>query len=300
MSAPRIVRYPAGTTFADYIEYQVNYVNYRTGWHIPGTELWIGDECRLRINTLGCKGPDLDPALGTIAYFGDSTVFGLWSDGWPFHVDVPGYQTLNTAVEGHCFNRMITRFRDLGARVPLDAVVVGGTWHNLLYNEHGEHAWAMFMGRFESAAPLAVCTLPTALTSECCARGLEPLVRGATGKAFRAWGTMDTDPAQTTRVYDAAMRYNAFVRRYCRVSGAILIDLYDVYRPPTYDAVPDMFEDPVHARAALYPQLAARARACLTPRLPVRQATVPTKEPAPRAGGAGTEGLPPQHVYPLW
>src|SRR5438552_207952 len=71
----RQVLYPANVRFAEYADFQINYLNYRTGELIPSTELWIGDLLTMRINSLGCKGEELDPALGVIGVFGDSATF---------------------------------------------------------------------------------------------------------------------------------------------------------------------------------------------------------------------------------
>src|SRR5579871_5604556 len=132
----RRVLYPAGMRFSDFADFQINYLNYRTGNLIPDSELWIGDELKVRINSLACKGDEVDPELGVIGVFGDSAVFGSETDAWPFHLDILGYQSLLTAVEGHDFKRMHERLKELQPKVRFDAVVVSGSWHNLAYNQH--------------------------------------------------------------------------------------------------------------------------------------------------------------------
>ncbi|MBI2189248.1 MAG: SGNH/GDSL hydrolase family protein [Acidobacteria bacterium] len=266
----RRVTLPPDFSFEEYSNYQVNYMNYFTGWLIPSTEVWIGDERWMRINAHGCRGEELDPRVGTIACFGDSTVFGS-RDCWPAHVRVPGFQVLNAGVEGHGFERMIERYEELSARLPLDVVVVAGGWHNLVYNEFGEYAWASFLSRFEEARRLAVCTLATSLTPDSAERGLGDLIDGRAGrKPYRPLGSWPTGPAKTREMYDALLHYNDFVRRYCRRTGAILIDLFTVYRPESYEAMPDMFEDPAHARPQLDPVLARQVEHALAMHVPAR------------------------------
>lgn len=270
METTRRVSLPPDFRPEDYQDYQVNYMNYHTGWLIPGTDLWIGDKRWLRINAHGCKGEDLDPQLGTIAIFGDSTAFGTGRDCWPSHVRVPGYQVLNAAIEGHNYERMVERYLDLSPRLSLDAVVISGGWHNLVYNDFGEYAWASFLSRFETARLLAVCTLATSFTSEGIDRGTDDLIAGRAGRKPYASGGWPTAPGKAREVYDALLRYNDFVRRYCERTGAILIDLFNVYRPESYRAMPDMFMDPSHPLPALYPALARRLADALAPRLPAR------------------------------
>src|SRR5579862_9354376 len=119
----RRVTYPAGACFPDFADFQINYLNYRTGDLIPDTEVWIADELKMRINSLACKGEELDATLGVIGVFGDSSVYGSELDAWPFHLAIPGYQPLLAAVEGHDFKRMYTRFLELRDKVQFDTVV---------------------------------------------------------------------------------------------------------------------------------------------------------------------------------
>ncbi len=304
--SPRRVFLPEGARFEDFSDYQVNYLNYRSGWLIPSTEVWVGKELRMRINSLGCKGAELEPTRGVIAYFGDSTTFGANLDAWAFHVGVPGYQALNAGIEGHDLVRICARYRQLREKVEFDAVVVGGSWHNLVYNDHSERFWS---GAFELLRSgdhfTALCTLPTAYNEACCARGLDDLIAGrAGGKPFSAWKSWPTTPEKTREAFEAVLRYNDFVRGYCARTGAALIDLFEVWRPTAYDDVADEFTDPVHARLDLYPRLGRRAYEALVSVLPscatapqiAASFDVPAESVAPRTG----DEMLSKNVYPLW
>ena len=299
---------PRGTCFATHTDYQVNYINYYTGWLIPNTEVWVGDERLMKINSLGCKGEELDPRLGTIGFFDDSTTFGASNnrvpDSWPFHVRIPGYQALNAGVEGHPFDRLCARYDGLSTQVDFAAAVIAGTWHNIVYNKVGEQAWAGYFARFSTARVLAICTLPTAFNPESSRRGIDELVCATGPNAFHHWGNWPGSAAKSRQAYDAVLRYNAFVRKYCRESGAVLIDLFYAYRPESYANMPDMFTDPIHARADLYPALGLYAADRLARVLPSRADVPIVALEAPQMAAhhdVSPDSLALDHrVYPLW
>lgn len=303
----RRVIYPAGVRFADFADFQINYLNYRTGDLIPDTEVWIGDELKVRINSLGCKGDELDPALAVIGIFGDSGVFGSETDAWPFHLRIAGYQPLLTAVEGYDFKRIYQRFQELHDKVRFDVAIIAGSWHNLAYNRHDEVYWnEMFDSFCGKDRKTALCTLPAGIDEDACARGIDHLIAGgAKGRQFAAWGWWPTSAEKTREIYTGLLRYNACVRRYCQAFGTILIDLFDAYRPSDPEELASGFFDPCHPRPEIYPVLAEVARKALEPRLPVRRATAaeqPQLRPvAPlKAAAAASAQLPNTKVYPLW
>lgn len=300
MSHIRLVQYPVGTRFEAYTDFQVNYLNYRSGWPIRNTEVWVGDDLWMKTNSIGCKGRDLDPDAGVIGFFGDSSIFGMAfdrraADSWPSHVSLPGYQVLNAAVEGHAFDRICARYAELRRQVDFSAVVIGGTWHNLVYNDCSEDAWLSSFTQFSGAHVLAICTLPTSLIPASSERGIDDLIQGRAGRQpFLAWGDWDTSAAGSRAAYEGVLRYNQFVRRYCRKTGAILVDLHSVYRPASYDDLPDMFLDPAHARPELYPALAECVNRALAGRL--KKASHPIAA-SPTPAGAHEMN---HNVYPLW
>jgi hypothetical protein len=301
----RRVLYPAGVRFADFADFQINYLNYRTGNLIPNTELCIGDEVKVRINSLACKGEELDPDLGVIGVFGDSAVFGSETDAWPFHLGVRGYQPLLTAVEGHDFKRMYERYQELQAKVSFDAVVVAGSWHNLAYNRHDETYWnEMFDAFCGKDHKTALCTLPAGIDEYACEHGIEEWVTGGVKlQDFAPWGWWPTSAEKTREIYTGLLRYNACVRRYCKAFGAILIDVFEAYRPADPVELASGYFDPCHPRPSIYPLLAAVARKALEPRLPVRSASGRERPaPVPALAKAATAGpqLPSTKVYPLW
>jgi hypothetical protein len=291
--------------FADFADFQINYLNYRTGNLIPDSELWIGDELKVRINSLACKGEELDPELGVIGIFGDSAVFGSETDAWPFHLQIPGYQPLLTAVEGHDFKRMHERLEELQPKVSFDAVVVAGSWHNLAYNRHDEVYWnEMFDAFCGKNHKTALCTLPAGIDEYACEHGIEDWVaRGVKGQDFAPWGWWPTSAEKTREIYTGLLRYNACVRRYCKAFGAILIDVFEAYRPSDPEVLASGYFDPCHPRPSIYPLLAAVARKALEPRLPVRGPSGRERTPAAplvKAAAASGPHLPSTKVYPLW
>jgi hypothetical protein len=303
----RRVHYAAGARFADFADFQINYLNYRTGDLIPNTELWVGADLKVRINSLGCKGDELRPELGTIGVFGDSAVFGSELDAWPFHMGIGGYQPLLAAVEGHDFKRMQARWQALRTEVQFDAVVVAGSWHNLAYNDHDEVYWnAMFDSFCGKDHMTALCTLPAGISEYACDHGIDDWVaNGVKGSDFAPWGWWPSSAEKTREIYTGLLRYNACARRYCKAFGTILIDVFEAYRPSDPEELASGYFDPCHPRPEIYPLLGAVARQALESRLPVRRThgkEGPKELLISRAAAAGAGGpqLPSNKVYPLW
>lgn len=303
MTALRRIQFPAGVRFDDYTDYQGNYMNYRTGWLIPNTEVWSGGDLMVRINSLGCKGPELTPGVPVIGVFGDSTTFCAGPDAWASHTRVPGYQTLNCGIEGHDLTRLCERYQQLQPSVDFAAVIVAGSWHNLVYNRTDEDFWTASLDTVDDDQPVAVCTLATALVPACRERGLDDAIKAvyANNLRFASWGNWPTTPEKTRDLYDGMMRYNDFVRAYCERRGRILIDLYEAWRPASYEQMGDQFMDPAHHRTSLYPDLGRIAAAALAPHLIGRDdlsagAALPL---LPMPTSADDDALH-RNIYPLW
>jgi hypothetical protein len=201
---------------------------------------------------------------------------------------------------------MYERFLEFRDKVQFDAVVVTGSWHNLAYNRHDEVFWnEMFDAFCGKNHKTALCTLPAGIDEDACNRGIDYLIAGgAKGRAFAPWGSWPTSAEKTREVYEGLLRYNACVRRYCKAFGAILIDLFEVYRPSDPLELASGYFDPCHPRPHIYPLLADAARKALEPRLPVRPSSsrpIAKAFAAPAASGS-TKGphLPSTQVYPLW
>jgi hypothetical protein len=207
MTAVRRVQLPAGAHFDDYTDYQVNYLNYKTGWLIPGTEIWMGGTLAVQINSLGCKGPELLPGVPVIGVFGDSTTFGVGLDAWPAHICIPGHQPLNCSVEGHDLARVAERYQQIRTTIDLAATVVGGSWHNLVYNNNTRDFWKSRFDSVGNGEPVAICTLATALVPECCDRGLDDAIAGTyvNGNRFVSWGAWPTKPDKTRELYEGVV-----------------------------------------------------------------------------------------------
>ena len=96
-----------------------------TGNPIPNTQIWYREKLMLQINSLGCKGPELNSDEPIIGVFGDSTVFGirLTTDCWPREIKVPGWQVLNAGVEGFTMERSLQRLKQLAKQIKFSAVV---------------------------------------------------------------------------------------------------------------------------------------------------------------------------------
>jgi len=268
--------------FDTYVEWQSNYMDQMTGWLIPNTEIWVGNELRLQVNSLGCKGPELRPEAPVIGFFGDSTTMGLANESWVRHVDIPGCQTLNAGIEGHNLDRVVARYQQLSSRVDFVGVVVYAGWHNIIYNKREEANWRQMFDHFDQPGMVAFCTLATCLTEECRVKGITPhLNNEACGTEFdpgttddrvpsgvkpyfNFWCSMERSQENVNKVLDGIDRYNSFLRSYCEEKGRVLIDLYSHSIPASYDSIPRDFFDVCHYRSHAYPRVGAFVRDAIT------------------------------------
>lgn len=278
MNKTRKITIPPEHRFGSYVEWQSNYMDQMTGWLIPNTEIWVGNDLRLQVNSLGCKGPELRPEAPVIGFFGDSTTMGLGNESWVRHVDIPDCQMLNAGVEGHNLDRVATRYQQLRERVDFAGIVVYAGWHNIIYNKRDEAYWRYVFDLFDQPGMVAFCTLATCLTEECRWKGLAPhLNNEACGMVFdpgttdedlapeskpyfNFWCSMEPSQENVTKVLDGIERYNNFLRGYCEEKGRVLIDLYRCSIPASYDEIPRDFFDVCHYRVRVYPRIGAFVR----------------------------------------
>lgn len=291
------------TTFRSYVEYQSLYLDHATMRLIPNTEVRRGPLLEMQINSLGCKGPEIEPGRPVIAFFGDSATMGVESESWPFHVHVPGYAVLNAAIEGMSLVPMAERFEELAQQAPIACVVVCAGWHNLIFNESSDDFWHAQLSRFLGRDHLtAVWTIPTCLTDEVRQRGFSSLMRtepeaDINTDYFNFW--MDMDPSSTVdALFDAIDRYNRFAVAFAEETGSILIDLHSFLLPSTYQEAPRDFFDVCHLRPRSYERVGRYVSDVLEQKLPNATAaatTITTQELEAREA----EDLR-KNIYRLW
>lgn len=327
MSMATIVRkieLPQDEVFKSYADWQALYLDREQASLLPNTEIWIGGRLKLKINSLGCKGRDVDTDVPIIAFFGDSATFGVSfaDDSWPQRVKVSGCQPLNCAVEGYDMQRCLDRYLQIRNRVPLAAVVVYVGWHNIIYNHNGEEYWRSILDRFRGDHAVAFCSIATCLTEECRVRGIASLLcsdvprkeyanyfeynaQSLNKRYFNFWCNLEPTAEHIGSILDNVARYNAFLREYCRARGCPLVDLGGLLRPKSYCAVPRDFFDVCHLRPGAYARTAAFVGEAL--KLPVQEALaarggVSTAGAAGRAPVFATDRADDlrKNIYPLW
>jgi len=161
------------TALNDYVKRQALYMDTQTGNLIANTEIIIDGKLQMKVNALGCKGEDIDPARPTVAFFGDSTTFGVGLTSWAQMTKIPGCQTLNAGVEGYPMDRIVGRFNELKGRVNIVGAVFFTGWHNIIYNDYSEEYWRQMLDSIEGAPVIAHLTLSTPLIGEAVVRGID-------------------------------------------------------------------------------------------------------------------------------
>ncbi len=257
--------------FKTYSDWQSLYMDMSNGRLIPDTEIWSGDNLQLKINSMGCKGEEVENGIPVVAFFGDSATFGasFSIDSWPHHLGIRGCQSLNAAVEGYNMESAFNRYMEISGKINLAGVVVYSGWHNIIYGESTEEYWRSMLNRFAGDHVLAICTLATCLTDECKKTGIESLlctdsprseyanyfeynIESLNKKYFNFWANMEPSIENVQNVVDGVQRYNNFLKEYCSDTGHILIDLHSALLPSQYERIPDDFYDVCHLRPAAY------------------------------------------------
>jgi hypothetical protein len=264
--------------FTTYADQQSLFMDQQTYALIPNTEVWQGETLLMRINSLGCKGDDLDPGKPVVAFFGDSTTMGVGMDSWPAHVELPGLAVLNAGIEGAEMARVAERFEALRDRVELRCAVVYVGWHNLIYNDCGESYWESQLARFCGDHATVFCTIATSLHRDVRVRGFEPLrneneAASADVDYYTFWANLE--PASTLApLLDGIDRFNAFLPGFAERAGAFVLDLASFVAPARYEDSPRDFFDACHLRVPAYPKVGAFATDRLAEILAVRAPTL--------------------------
>ncbi|MBI5057045.1 MAG: hypothetical protein HZB61_10565 [Nitrospirae bacterium] len=260
--------------FKKYSEWQDLYMDSSTGRLIPNTEIWASGERIIRINSLGCKGNELESGIPVVGFFGDSATFGasFSVDSWPQHLNIRGCQPLNAAVEGYNLDRVLERYKELNKIVNFACVVGYTGWHNIIYGESSEDYWRSKLDILAGEHVLAFCTLATCLTDECKQKGIESLLctdsprkdyanyfeynlESLNRRYFNFWCNMEPSLENIRKVVDGVRKYNDFLRRYCLERGYILIDLHSFMLPESYEEIPNDFYDVCHPRPSAYEKI---------------------------------------------
>lgn len=310
--AETTLRIDADYVFQRYEERRALYTDFLTGFLVPRTTIWSGDDLMIEVNSLGCRGAELEPGKPVVAFVGDSTTLGVMgtADGlrgetWTDHIDLRGYAVLNAGVEGLELGSVVRRHESIRHRVPLACAVFYAGWHNLIYNRRTPEYWEEKLQDFLSGEhQIVICTLPTPLLPEMRDRGIESLVNERPGASitddyFNFWGS--SDPARwLVEVIDALERYNEHVAGFCARTGTPMIDLYSFLRPRSYEAATADFFDVCHLRPRAYPKFASFISDELQKILPDTPPSVvgwvpPVEGPAVEPA----EDLR-QNIYPIW
>jgi hypothetical protein len=318
----RKVEFPAHAQFQSYEDWQRWYLDLNAGQLLPNTEIWVGKNLAMKINSLGCKGEEIDPSLPTAAFFGCSTTFGVGSicDSWPQRVRLDGAQLLNCGVEGWNMQKCLNWYQQIQKKVNLSAVVVYVGWHNLVYNRHDEQYWNAILSQFRGPHLTAFCSIATSLIDECRTKGVTSLLRAHpnskthlnyfedNGRSleqdyFNFWGDMEPKLEYIAAILDQIRRYNDFLKNFCQAHGHVFIDFESLLKPASYEHIPDEFFDVCHFRPGIYPKIAdfvsqtlqePYRQYCLAhPRAPAQGVVVPANQKLE------FDDLR-KNVYPLW
>jgi hypothetical protein len=298
--------------FGTYEERRAPYTDFLTGFLVPRTTVWSGDHLVIEVNSLGCRGPELDPDLPVVAFFGDSTTLGVIGtalgvrgESWTEHVRLPGYAVLNAGVEGIEMGGVRRRYESLRPRVPLACAVFFTGWHNLIYNERTPEYWEDCLQSYLSDDHQTVlCTLPAPLLPEMRERGIDSLLNESPEVSlvddyFQFWRGWEPDE-WLVELIDALEGFNAHVADFCSRTGTPLIDLHAFMEPPSYEEATADFFDVCHFRPRVYPRVGRYIGSELSAILPETPPSVATwRAPVERRSTEPAEDLR-KHIYPVW
>lgn len=298
--------------FRTYEERRALYTDFLTGFLLPRTTIWSGDDLMIEVNALGCRGPELEPDRPVVAFFGDSTTLGVMGTAnglkgasWTERVELPGYAVLNAGVEGLQMGDVDRRYRELRRRAPIVCSVFYTGWHNLIYNVRTPEYWEACLESYRADTDTTViCTLPTPLLPEMRSRGIEELENerpdaSITDDYFHFWGDWDRH-VWLVELIDAHERFNAHVRDFCARTNTPLIDLDGFLRPERYDEATRDFFDVCHLRPRTYPRVARFISDELTTILPQTPPSVNGWRPRAEEHTAEPAEDLRKNIYPIW
>ncbi len=319
----KITRVELDTSLEDsglsFLEYQSLYLDQNIGDLKPNTEVWICDKLHLQINSLGCKGPELQPGKPVIGVFGDSGSFSICGvEAWPSRINIPGYQILNASVEGYSLERMLEKYQKLRQQLTFSGLIIYGGWHNLVYGQTGPAFWRSIFDQFRADHKLVICTLLCSLIDECRTRGVDELLctqqqsKTENRPFFEFWGDAKPTKELINQGLDALATYNRFLKSYCAETGAILLDLHTYMLPRSYQEIPLDFFDIHHPNVHTYSKLAMFATKMLTPHFTGKalSAQFQTEPPISNSSstaakdqqgkGGSRQGAHKHNIYPIW
>lgn len=246
----------------DFGEYQTNYLDYRTWRMIPSTDLYYGDYLAFQVNSLGCKGAELEGGKPVIAFFGDSVVHGTSGVSFADRVRIGPCEPLNAGVEGMLLPWIVDRFLELRDQIPMVCAAVHAGWHNLAYNEHGEDYWAEQLDRIAGPPVIAHFRLFADISPATVISGYDEILRAK--DIYSLWRGADFTTQEGRAACLALIgRFNRFIEAYCRDRGRILIDLEPLMAPSTAADLGARFDDFVHPNSGSYDLMARQIEAQL-------------------------------------
>ena len=232
--------------------------------YIPNTEFTTGDIV-LKINSLGCIGPEIKSEVPTIAFFGDCQVVGRGDDSWINHLKIDGYQILNAAMDGANYERVLQKCTFLKKHgVKFDLMVVCLGWPEVLNGHNEEGEWLALLEQLNKEGRLIMCTPFCSILEECRTRGLIEHSCGRFGLNFGFMSELGGNPSPKV-VSNLLDRFNALsncIREFCSKNQIPLIDFNREFQPKSYETITDHFNDPIHFQRRGY-EVAAKYAASI-------------------------------------
>ncbi len=255
--------------FTQYTDWQKLYKDEEFNNLIRDTELYVGDELKVKINSFGCRGNDIDPSLPTILCIGDSTTFCCSSinDHWPLHLGLNGIQILNAGIEGMNMENMLKRVIYLTRQINICAIICAPSWHNLIYGQSGKKFWIETWEKIRQNKPFILLSIPTSLHEDWATKGVESLLNNSVKEDgstiaenlsdlnsayFNFWAAMPNDTETIRLLHTAILSYNKTAKEYCEKTNSVFVDLYTFMYPANYLASRLDFYDVCHLRPKSY------------------------------------------------
>jgi lysophospholipase L1-like esterase len=235
------------------------YFDETTGWLKPnfcmvdpdGNMLW-------ETNTLGLRGPEVEPDAPIGVVWGDSVVFSTYTRSWPEMLNdfAPSCTFLNGGVEGSSSDSIFSRAKIFNKyrRVEFNVVMPG-------VNIIGQNAtFEQELLTALKVIPNAVLvTSPTSLNEEIVNVDLSDRFRseGDGETFFRFLGTHAYSLPRQREFFAHVYERNSIIREAAAATRTPLIDLFKVFDSRLQDDFRADFWDMFHLRPSRYPRIAA-------------------------------------------
>jgi lysophospholipase L1-like esterase len=212
-------------------------------------------------NSIGFKGPQVDPSKRLAAVWGDSVVFGV-GKGWVEGLGglFQGFQFLNGGLEGDRLEGIRDRAIEGNRQTKIERNVIFPGWHSM---KSGRRVRAILSELLDRLPGPILSTVPTSLSERVAGTELSPYFtargdnksQGDPDHDYLFWGRLGYSVRNAKKLLRQLDEQNAIVRALARARSVPLVDLHRVLYTEDLSNFREDFFDVGHPRPRSYQRI---------------------------------------------